>query len=109
MQPNCSGHSLFAYGIRAQLFYAGGYLFKPESWTLPYFPKYSDIIGILKYELNIFCNLYIYIYIKIACKNDVDLDQTPRSAASNLGLYCLLFTACHNTSGKYGTIYINYN
>ena len=34
--------------------------------------------------------------------NSVDPDETPRSAASHLGLYCLLRPVCLNTYGKYG-------
>ena len=34
--------------------------------------------------------------------NSVDPDETPRSAASHLGLYCLLKPVCPNTYGKYG-------
>ena len=37
--------------------------------------------------------------------NSVDLDETPRSAASHLGLYCLLRPVCPNIYGKYG-IYV---
>ena len=32
--------------------------------------------------------------------NSVDPDETPRSAASHLGLYCLLRPDCPNTYGK---------
>ena len=43
---------------------------------------------------------------KIAgCVNSVDPDETPHSAASHLGLHCLLRPVCPNTYGKYG----NYN
>ena len=34
--------------------------------------------------------------------NNVDPDQTPHSAASDLGLHFLLWSDCLNTSGKYG-------
>ena len=34
--------------------------------------------------------------------NSVDPDETPRSAASHLGLHCLLRPVCTNTYGKYG-------
>ena len=34
--------------------------------------------------------------------NSVDPDETPHSAASHLGLYCLLRPVCPNTYGKYG-------
>ena len=39
--------------------------------------------------------------------NSVDPDETLRSAASHLGLYCLLRPVCPNTYGKYG-IYPKY-
>ena len=35
--------------------------------------------------------------------NSVDPDETPRSAASHLGLNCLLRPVCPNTYGKYGS------
>ena len=38
--------------------------------------------------------------------NSVDPDETPRSAASHLGLYCLLRPVCPNTYGKYGTFFL---
>ena len=34
--------------------------------------------------------------------NSVDPDETPHSAASHLGLYCLLRHVCPNIYGKYG-------
>ena len=34
--------------------------------------------------------------------NRVDSDETPRSAASHLGLHCLLRPVCPNAYGKYG-------
>ena len=34
--------------------------------------------------------------------NSVDPDETTRSAASHLGLYCLLRPICPNIYGKYG-------
>ena len=36
--------------------------------------------------------------------NSVDPDETPRSAASHLGLNCLLRPVCPNTYGKYGNV-----
>ena len=39
--------------------------------------------------------------------NSVDPDETPRSAASHLGLYCLLRPVGPITCGKYGTFFIN--
>ena len=39
--------------------------------------------------------------------NSVDPDETPRSAASHLGLYCLLRPVCPNTYGKYGNTTVN--
>ena len=38
--------------------------------------------------------------------NSVDPDETPCSAASHLGLYCLLRPVCPNTYGKYGNIHL---
>ena len=35
--------------------------------------------------------------------NSVDPDETPRSAASHLGLHCLLRLVSLNTYGKYGS------
>ena len=35
--------------------------------------------------------------------NSVDPDQMPHSAASDLGLYCLLWPVCPNTSSYYGS------
>ena len=40
--------------------------------------------------------------------NSADPDQTPRSAASDLGLHYLLRPACHYISGKYGISYFGY-
>ena len=36
--------------------------------------------------------------------NSVDPDQTPRSAASDLGLHCLLRLICPYTLSKYGNM-----
>ena len=36
--------------------------------------------------------------------NSVDPDETPRSAASHLGLHCLLRPVCPNTYDKYGNL-----
>ena len=48
---------------------------------------------------------YPMLYLKTAgwVANSVDPDETPRSAASHLGLYCLLSPVCPNTYDKYGT------
>ena len=35
--------------------------------------------------------------------NSADSDETPHSAASHLGLHCLLRPVCPNSYGKYGT------
>ena len=40
--------------------------------------------------------------------NSVDPDETPHSAASHLGLYCLLRPVCPNIYGKYGTLLLHY-
>ena len=37
--------------------------------------------------------------------NSVDPDETPRSAASHLGLHCLLMSVCQNTYDKYGIFF----
>ena len=37
--------------------------------------------------------------------NSVDPDETPHSAASHLGLYCLLRPVCPNIYGKYGNLF----
>ena len=39
--------------------------------------------------------------------NSVDQDETPRSAASHLGLNCLLRPVCPNTYGKYGKSFLD--
>ena len=50
----------------------------------------------------------IYLLSMNVCKiagwvaNSVDPDQTPRSAASDLGLHCLLRSVFPNTQSKYG-------
>ena len=36
--------------------------------------------------------------------NSVDPDETPRFAASHLGLHCLLSPVCPNTYGRYANI-----
>ena len=45
--------------------------------------------------------------LKIAGRvaNNVDPDDTPRFAASHLGLHCLLRPVCPNTYDKYGTLF----
>ena len=40
--------------------------------------------------------------------NSVDPDETPHSAASHLGLLCLLRPVCPNTYGKYGNPVLMY-
>ena len=49
---------------------------------------------------------YPMLCLKIAgwVANSVDPDETPRSAASHLGLYCLLRPVCPNIYGKYGIL-----
>ena len=39
--------------------------------------------------------------------NSVDPDQMPHSAASVLGLHCLLRPVCPNTYGKYDTVQVH--
>ena len=36
--------------------------------------------------------------------NSEDPDEMPHSAASHLGLQCLLWSVCQNTYGKYGIL-----
>ena len=49
---------------------------------------------------------YPMLCLKIAgwVANSVDPDETPHSAASHLGLNCLLRPVCLNTYGKYGNV-----
>ena len=56
-------------------------------------------------------NLPPMLCLKIAgwVANSVDPDETPRSAASHLGLHCLLRLVCPNTYGKYGSVAIRSN
>ena len=50
--------------------------------------------------------LHFYVSIKLA--NSVDPDQTPHSAASDLGLHCLLRTVCPIRVNMVFTLYYNY-
>ena len=57
--------------------------------------------------LNLNVILLLMDVSKIADRvaNSADPDQTPRSAASDLGLHCLPRTIGPNTFGKYGCFY----
>ena len=72
------------------------------------YPKYSDTSTPYHICSNIWTSKIHYpmLCLKIAgwVANSVDPDETPRSAASHLGLYCLLRPVCPNTYGKYGIL-----
>ena len=72
------------------------------------YPKYSDTSTPYHICSKIWTNTIHYpmLCLKAAgwVANSVDPDETPRSAASHLGLYCLLRPVCPNTYGKYGII-----
>ena len=72
------------------------------------YPKYSDTSTPYHICSKIWTNTIHYpmLCLKIAgwVANSVDPDETPRSAAYHLGLYCLLRPVCPNTYGKYGII-----
>ena len=45
--------------------------------------------------------LPVNVYKIVGCvANSVDLDQTPRSVFSDLGIHCLFRPVCPNSSGK---------
>ena len=71
------------------------------------YPKYSDTSTSYHICSKIWTSAIHYpmLCLKIAgwVANSVDPDETPRSAASHLVLYCLLRPVCPNTYGKYGT------
>ena len=70
------------------------------------YPKYSDTSTHHHTWSKIwtFTIYYSMLCLKIAgwVANSVDPDETPRSAASHLGLHGLLRPVCLNTYGKYG-------
>ena len=70
------------------------------------YPKYSDTSTPYHICSKIWTSTIYYPMLcqKIAgwMTNSVDPVETPRSAASHLGLNCLLRPACPNTYGKYG-------
>ena len=77
-------------------------------WRFYYciYPKYSDTSTPYHICSKIWTSTIHYpmLCLKIAgwVANSVDPDETPRSAASHLGLNCLLRPVCPNTYGKYG-------
>ena len=55
-------------------------------------------------ECSIYWNRRVFVMILKNCEwmpNSVDPDQTPRSAASDLGLHCLLNPPCPKSYGKW--------
>ena len=70
------------------------------------YPKYSDTSTPYHICSKIWTSTIHYpmLCLKIAgwVANSVDPDETPHSAASHLGLYCLLRPVCPNIYGKYG-------
>ena len=70
------------------------------------YPKYSDTSTLYHICSKIWTSTIHYpmLCLKIAgwVSNSVDPDEMPRSAASYLGLNCLLRPVCPNTYGKYG-------
>ena len=73
------------------------------------YPKYSDTSTPYHVCSKIWTSTIHYpmLCLKIAgwVANSVDPDETPRSAASHLGLYCLVRPVCPNTYGKYGKLF----
>ena len=73
------------------------------------YPKYSDTSTPYHICSNIWTSTIHYpmLCLNIAgwVANSVDPDETPRSAASHLGLNCLLRPVCPNTYGKYCMVY----
>ena len=73
------------------------------------YPKYSDTSAPYHICSNIWTSIIHYpmLCLKIAgwVANSVDPDETPHSAASHLGLNCLLRPVCPNTYGKYGSLF----
>ena len=71
------------------------------------YPKYSDTSTPYHICSKMWTSTIHYpmLCLKIAgwVANSVDPDGTPRSAASHLGLYCLLRPVCPNTYGKLDT------
>ena len=70
------------------------------------YPKYSDTSTPYHICSKIWTSTIHYpmLCLKIAGRvaNSVDPDEMPHSAASHLGLYCLLRPVCPNICGKYG-------
>ena len=63
-----------------------------HQWIEPYLPQVSDILTtilLLKFDPP-FSYLLIHLKTAIYVVNSVVPDQTPRTAASDLGLHCLL-------------------
>ena len=70
----------------------------------------------LKYLYSLLFTLYFFstssdlLSVNYVCKiagrvaNSADIGQTPRPAASDLGLHCLLRPVCPNAWSKYGNL-----
>ena len=74
------------------------------------YPKYSDTSTPYHICSKIWTSTthFPMLCLKIAgwMANSVDPVETPRSAASHLGLNCLLRPVCPNTYGKYGIVFM---
>ena len=68
--------------------------------VLNIYPKYSDTST----PYHTYSKIYYLMCLKIAglVANSIDPDEMPHSAASHLGLHCLLRPVCPNTHCKYG-------
>ena len=81
-------------------------LWELTSSTYRIYPKYSDTSTPYHICTKIWTSTIHYpmLCLKIAgwVANSVDPDETSRSVASHLGLYCLLRPVCPNIYGKYG-------
>ena len=108
---------LLPYGQRAKggaFVYFGQRVEDIKKWSRTVYhiyPKYSDTSTPYHTCSKIWTSsiYYLMLYLKIAgwVANSVDPDETPLSAASHLGLHCLLRPVCPNTYGKYGTLIIS--
>ena len=76
---------------------------KVDEFGIPYL---SQIFASLTLYLKILFNC-ILLPMNVWVANSVDPDQTPRSAASDLGLHCLLKPVSPNTQSRYGNLIIS--
>ena len=101
---NCSSHLSYCLSYLAPLYLV---LIRRKMFIkYLFYPKYSDTSTPYHICSKIWTRTIHYpmLCLKIAgwVANSVDPDETPHSAASHLGLYCLLRPVCRNTYGKYG-------